>query len=463
MTRGEIGWCLHIVVQFPNGFQDSEGLKETEKALLEWSPPETPLTLALKYRKPSMKKQYLPSFIGVLPLAFCIPSLIIHVVDLFLSLTASPSFGWSYGQGDFAEYWSAFQLFVENKNPYSPALMLETQRVFGPRTEPMMMWNPPWLLALFSPLLAFDFTSSAKVWSVANVVAYLSAAVITLASTETVQKKRIQLLATCALFTLCFPPIWMCLKLGQIAGFLTFGLSLFIFGIKHQKRVPLGLSFLLLSLKPHLFILLCAFLVWWVVREKRLTWIIPSLSPLLGLIVLTGFIAPNSLTSWIAVINNQESITGVLSPNRRVTASLLSIASKIVSPDDSQLRLLTLRLLTILSVPVMFFYLRKSRGPTLTDERISLIIALSVALSPFSWFFDHAVLLVPLILICNAVVQVESRQGVLIISLFSMLIALASYSLDRITFHHELFWFSPVFTLIIIIYMRQRRTLPPVD
>ena len=105
----------------------------------------------------------------------------------------------------------------------------------------MMMWNPPWLLALFSPLLSFAFTNSAKVWSVSNVVAYLSAAVITLASTETAQKKRIQLLVTCTLFTLCFPPIWMCLKLGQIAGFLTVGLSLFLFGIKRQKRVSLGL------------------------------------------------------------------------------------------------------------------------------------------------------------------------------------------------------------------------------
>ena len=410
-----------------------------------------------------MKKQYLLSFIGVLPLAFCIPALTTHVIDLFHSLTASPSFGWSYGQGDFAEYWSAFQLCVQNKNPYSPALMLETQRVFGPRTEPMMMWNPPWLLALFSPLLAFDFTNSAKVWSVANAVAYLSAAVITLASTETVQRKRIQLLATCALFTLCFPPIWMCLKLGQIAGFLTFGLSLFIFGIKHQKRVPLGLSFLFLSLKPHLFILVCAFLVWWVVREKRFIWIIPSLSPFLGLIVLTGFIAPHSLTSWIAVINNQESITGVLSPNEWITASLLSLATNILFPDDAPLRLNIIQLLTILSVLAMFFYLTKSRGPTLTDERISLITALSVALSPFSWFFDHAVLLVPLILICNAVLQIKSRQSVFIISLFSMLIALASYSADRITFHHELFWFSPMFTLIIIIHMRQRRSLPTVD
>jgi hypothetical protein len=72
---------------------------------------------------------------------------------------ASPSFSWSYGQGDFAEYWSAFQLFVENKNPYSPSLTLETQRVFGPCVEPILLWNPPWLLVLFSPLLSFDFTN----------------------------------------------------------------------------------------------------------------------------------------------------------------------------------------------------------------------------------------------------------------------------------------------------------------
>lgn len=410
-----------------------------------------------------MNKKYLAPLLGALPLLLCLPLLITHGAGLFHGLMASPSFGWSYGQGDFAEYWSAFQLFAENKNPYSPTLMLETQRVFGPRIEPMMMWNPPWLLALFSPLFSFDFTNSAKVWAVANVVAYLSAAVITLASTETAQKKRIQLLVTCALFTLCFPPIWMCLKLGQIAGFLTFGLSLFIFGIKRQNRVSLGLSFLFLSLKPHLFILLCAFLVWWVVREKRFTWIIPTLSPLLGLIVLTGFIAPNSLISWIAVMSNQESITGVLSPNEWVTASFLSLATTILFPDNSSLRLNVIQLLTILSVLAMFYYLTKSRCHTLTDERIALIIALSVALSPFSWFFDHAVLIVPLILICNSVLQVESRQCVFILSLFSMLIAVASYSLERITFHHEPFWFSPVFTLVIIIYMRERRTLPTVN
>ena len=51
--------------------------------------------------------------------------------------------------GDFDEYWAAGRLNAGGRNPYDAAAMLQEQRLNGwPESRPVMMYNPPWTLAL---------------------------------------------------------------------------------------------------------------------------------------------------------------------------------------------------------------------------------------------------------------------------------------------------------------------------
>ena len=85
------------------------------------------------------------------------------------------------GTNDFIEYWSAYQLFLGDKNPYDPVLMLEIQRSLKDSvTTPLMMWNPPWLLFFMAPILSFSFGTAASLWFAMNLLFATGAILFTL-------------------------------------------------------------------------------------------------------------------------------------------------------------------------------------------------------------------------------------------------------------------------------------------
>src|SRR3989442_10834948 len=66
---------------------------------------------------------------------------------------------------DFAEYWAAGRLNAAGHNPYDPAAVLLEQRQIGwQQPEPVVMYNPPWTLALAMPMGAIKFRIARSVW-----------------------------------------------------------------------------------------------------------------------------------------------------------------------------------------------------------------------------------------------------------------------------------------------------------
>ena len=397
-----------------------------------------------------MNRRYLPYLLRLLPLIFCIPPLYENFSAYFTSLIADDTWSWSYGQGDFIEYWSAFQLLLEGQNPYSPPLMLEIQKNLGPRGEPMMMWNPPWLLIMFAPLLSFEFSLSAKIWSIANVVAFWSVPLFIIP-----EKSKVNALILLAsfLFMLCFPPFWMGLKLGQISGFLTLGTALYFLGIKQRKASFLGFSLLFLSLKVQLFLLPLTLFAWWILKERSCRKFILSAGPLLALIIITLVVAPNSLYAWVSTIGNQHTIEGVQAPNQWITASLSSVTSYYFFPDGSPFRLFFSRLMSLLPVPILFGYLVIHQPLKISDGFISLIVLLSVVLSPFCWFFDNSILIVPFLALFHLKTNDSDSPSTLVLFLLSSLLAVTFYLSEKFIFHHQLFWFAPLFLILLMSYL----------
>ena len=64
---------------------------------------------------------------------------------------------------DYVEYWAAGRLNLQGENPYSPELLLPLERGAGRDTdEAIMMWNPPWTLALAMPFGLMDSRSEER-------------------------------------------------------------------------------------------------------------------------------------------------------------------------------------------------------------------------------------------------------------------------------------------------------------
>ncbi|HQH28101.1 MAG TPA: hypothetical protein PLP17_11940, partial [Oligoflexia bacterium] len=80
---------------------------------------------------------------------------------------------------DFIEYWTAFHIAGRGGNPYDPAAMLAMQRELGRAgTQPLMMWNPPFIFVLLYPILQLPYAASAAVFFWVNVLLLIAAAVI---------------------------------------------------------------------------------------------------------------------------------------------------------------------------------------------------------------------------------------------------------------------------------------------
>jgi len=69
------------------------------------------------------------------------------------------------GSFDFLEYWGAAQLLLRGGNPYDPIALLAVQQVLGwLEPKPVLMWNPPWTLAVVLPLGLLPFGLATQVW-----------------------------------------------------------------------------------------------------------------------------------------------------------------------------------------------------------------------------------------------------------------------------------------------------------
>src|SRR5262249_40386112 len=73
---------------------------------------------------------------------------------------------------DFIEYWAAAKLTLDGQNPYDPELLLPLQLANGRQTDKaVMMWNPPWSLAVVLPLGLFPAREAQLLWLAVNLVA----------------------------------------------------------------------------------------------------------------------------------------------------------------------------------------------------------------------------------------------------------------------------------------------------
>src|SRR5438045_4488317 len=66
---------------------------------------------------------------------------------------------------DFVEYWAAGRLNADGVNPYDPAAVLREERRAGwQQPEPVMMYNPPWTLALAMLMGTVPLGTARSVW-----------------------------------------------------------------------------------------------------------------------------------------------------------------------------------------------------------------------------------------------------------------------------------------------------------
>ena len=168
---------------------------------------------------------------------------------------------------DFVEYWAAGRLNAHGENPYDPAKLLPLERDAGRDTdEAVMMWNPPWTLALVMPFGLMDSRAAQLLWLLIGFLSIAASADLSWRIYDGPPKFR--WVAWLLAFT--FMPTFFVLAAGQIGPWMLAGVVLFLLGIRRGWPILAGAATVLLALKPHLtYLFWIALIVWGIRRDRR--------------------------------------------------------------------------------------------------------------------------------------------------------------------------------------------------
>jgi len=354
---------------------------------------------------------------------------------------------WAFQSGllakdDFVEYWSASRLNIQGDNPYDPAgLITLQQNVLVARSEPLMMWNPPWNLAILLPFGLLSYPTGRAFWLLLNLAILIFSADWLWGQFQ--GPPRYRWIAWIA--GIFFWPTIFVLRMGQIGPILLAGLVGFLIFQARQKDALAGMCAFLLALKPQLVYLFWPALIFWSWRERR--WLILFSAGLTGLLTCAIAWAFNPL-----VINQYLTITFSNPPLYWATPTLGALLRYVFGPDKTWLQFLP----TIFGGLWFVYYYWSHRGRWNWMDQLPIIIPVSLLTTSYGWTFDQ-VLLLPLV-IQAAVWAMNSplKRSVFVLFLY-LLVNLAGVFSNRMSFtEFALWWLLPLW---LVLYWLAKRVL----
>ncbi len=316
-------------------------------------------------------------------------------------------------RSDFIEYWSAFQLWIKQLNPYLGSNMLSIQRDTVGSEIPLMMWNPPWILILLSPILALPYNSALIIWNLLNLL-FVWASVELLAKVFSLNNLKIVSLVLILLLL----PTRSSLNLGQLGTLLLFGSSLFLWGKTTQRNLVAGIGIAICSVKPHLFALPLIILVWELVSGRQYNKLCPTFAPLTLLIGSVLILDHQIVLNWIGSLSCHNcaapapALLDWISPNLPylVRVGLQPLLSGTALAHPALLIMIFPFALITLSV-ILLIRIR----PKLNWKLIfGPLLAIATYAAPFGWVFDQTVLG---LLICQIVAETRQSPKIFYIAL----------------------------------------------
>jgi hypothetical protein len=343
---------------------------------------------------------------------------------VLIFLTTQRIFSDSWLQsGDFVEYWAAGRLNITDGNPFDPQQMEALQLKTG-RTEgiPIMMWNPPWMLALVMPFGAMNYNLGRVVWLFFNLA--LVFACIELLWCMYGGAPRYRWIGW--LVGLCFEPVLQTMLKGQSGILLLMGIVGFLYFIEHQKDFWAGVLLMLATLKPHtLYLVFVALLLWsWKYRRWRA---VLGLAMTLGLAVIVVWsVNPLFLQQYLYALANFQPVdfaTPTIGGALRLLFGTQHFWMQFVGPT--------------LGILWMGFYWKRHADSWNWVVNAPLLVVVSMVTTAYGWTFDQTVALVAIIAVFAA--YSHHRWTICVASCVGLFIVI-NFLLIQLKIEYQLWW-----------------------
>lgn len=346
---------------------------------------------------------------------------------------------------DFIEYWSAARLTLMGENPYDENNLIRIQRPLGWQDlNPLMMWNPPWILPLIMPFALLPFTISRLLW-------YLFQLGILLFSADRLWRiygglpERRWVAWGAMLFS--YSTIFL-LYFGQISFLILLGIVLFItltnrsnelFTSTKKKwwfEILAGGSAFLVSIKPQLFFLFFPILFLWAFHQRRHGIPIGILLGFLTIMLINIGFHSNLLEEYL-----QAAITSP--PSYWATPTLGYWLRYLTKPSYFWLQFPSV----LIGLGWGFWYWHKKKDNWNWSKEIPLLACISLITTAYGWTHDHILLLPASLQIIATITRLKDRTPSNIIIWLTVWLL---FNLVPIPMHFgkgdELFvWLAPVF------------------
>lgn len=312
----------------------------------------------------------------------------ILVAALLLPFVPSERRFGEFGTNDFIEYWTAFQAISEGFNPYDPSTLLRLQQHVG-REDPLalMMWNPPWTLTLLSPFLVKTFSDASTRFLALNFVLLAFFCELARQLVSKTISRRIS--PTLLLGAVASYAIYLTLSLGQIGLLLTVGIVIFVMGVAERKSFLLSVGALLISLKPHFFLLLGIFVIWRAWKLKEFRSLVCMCATVGTAAIITEAHWPDITARWLYALTSTEPSSATVPVAFWQGSTLLSFLRERFGLGAASWPIRTFSFLTITGY---IGYLSVSRRASLGTLGALDATMLSAVFSPFGWLFDFSIL-----------------------------------------------------------------------
>jgi hypothetical protein len=299
---------------------------------------------------------------------------------------------------DFLQYWTAEQLLIHGGNPYDAMATLRLERSVGfEKYPPLITLSPPVAFFFALPLGWVDAKTGLKLWMLL-LFACLLVSVWILWRLQGRPESRYHLIG------IFFPPVLRCIMAGQLGIFFLLEIALFLY-LQKSRPFWAGAALVFCSLKPHLFLPCLVVLALWSIYKREFR-MVAGLASALAVSCLLTLSLDRHIWSQYQQMMHASTIMNDFLPTLGVWLRfLVNRNAKWIEfiPEAAGC-----------AWAASYFWTRRDRWDW-TDQGL-LVLVVSVACSPYSWYTDQAMLLPPVVIGLN-----RSEKSVPSLALFGLI------------------------------------------
>jgi hypothetical protein len=372
------------------------------------------------------------------PFLYIAPAAIVSLAVLFLARFQQLGPYGLYLQ-DFVEYWSAGHLNASGQNPYDPELMFELETKLRPDLgEPVMMWNPPWTLALAMPSGLLPCHVAHLLWLILSLTILLVGSDFLWRFYGGIPRYR----GISWFIALSFTPTLLVLEMGQITPLILLGLIGFLFFERNGRYSLAGACLALAAIKPHLTYLAGLAILFWTVERRRWSILLGAGISLLLATAIAVIFNPSVLNQYWYSLTHRP-------PERFYSPTIGTYLRLLLGPEKFWLQFVPV----ILGLGWFAWYWPRWRRAWQWPEQLPVLLLASYLTASYgTWPFDYVVMLIPVIVMAIRVVE-NPRMGIVFYAVVSYLCfnLLASWLRTfSYEYHHWSIWMTP---MLILMYM----------